>query len=29
MVSGKAFVVWKKEANGIWRMSQDMWNADE
>jgi len=28
-VGGKALVVWKLEADGTWRMSQDMWNADE
>lgn len=25
---GKALVIWKKEADGVWRMAQDMWNAD-
>jgi uncharacterized protein (TIGR02246 family) len=25
----KALVVWKKEADGVWRMDQDMWNSDE
>jgi uncharacterized protein (TIGR02246 family) len=25
-VGGKALVIWKKEADGVWRMSQDMWN---
>ena len=24
--SGKALVVWKKGEDGVWRMSQDMWN---
>ncbi len=28
-VGGKALVVWKLEADGVWRMSQDMWNSDE
>jgi uncharacterized protein (TIGR02246 family) len=28
-VNGKALVVWKKEADGVWRMAQDMWNTDE
>lgn len=27
-VGGKALVVWKKEADGVWRMAQDMWNMD-
>jgi uncharacterized protein (TIGR02246 family) len=27
--SGKALVVWTKEADGVWRMSQDMWNTDQ
>ena len=27
--SGKDLVIWKLEADGVWRMSQDMWNADE
>ena len=27
-VSGKALVIWKKEADGVWRMAQDMWNGD-
>ncbi len=26
VLSGKALVVWKKGADGVWRMSQDMWN---
>ncbi|HRO11632.1 SgcJ/EcaC family oxidoreductase [Amaricoccus sp.] len=25
---GKALVVWKKQADGVWRMAQDMWNMD-
>lgn len=25
-VGGKALVIWKKGADGAWRMSQDMWN---
>ena len=25
-VGGKALVIWKKGADGTWRMSQDMWN---
>ncbi len=28
-VSGKALVVWKKEADGVWRMSRDMWSQNE
>lgn len=28
-VHGKALVVWKKEADGVWRMAQDMWSTDE
>lgn len=28
-VGGKTLVVWKREADGVWRMSQDMWNSDE
>ena len=24
--AGKALVVWKKGEDGVWRMSQDMWN---
>ncbi|MBP7000766.1 SgcJ/EcaC family oxidoreductase [Amaricoccus sp.] len=28
-VGGKALVVWKKEADGVWRMAQDMWNTNE
>ena len=27
-VGGKALVVWKKQADGVWRMAQDMWNMD-
>jgi len=27
-VGGKALVVWKKQPDGVWRMAQDMWNAD-
>lgn len=27
-IGGKTLVVWKLEADGVWRMSQDMWNAD-
>lgn len=27
-VGGKALVIWKKEADGVWRMAQDMWNSD-
>jgi hypothetical protein len=27
--SGMALVVWKLEADGVWRMSQDIWNADQ
>lgn len=27
--SGKALVVWKKGEDGVWRMSQDMWNSDQ
>jgi uncharacterized protein (TIGR02246 family) len=27
--TGKALVVWKLETDGVWRMSQDMWNADQ
>lgn len=27
--SGKALVIWKKGADGAWRMSQDMWNSNE
>ncbi|MER2509942.1 SgcJ/EcaC family oxidoreductase [Amaricoccus sp.] len=26
--SGKALVIWKKGADGTWRMSQDMWSPD-
>ncbi len=26
-VGGKTLVVWKKGADGAWRMAQDMWNA--
>ncbi len=26
--SGKYIVVWKKEADGVWRLYRDMWNAD-
>lgn len=25
--SGKALVIWKQGADGVWRMSQDMWSA--
>ncbi|MCA8881329.1 MAG: SgcJ/EcaC family oxidoreductase [Rhodobacteraceae bacterium] len=25
-VGGKSLVIWKKQADGVWRMSQDMWN---
>lgn len=25
--TGKALVIWKQGADGVWRMSQDMWNA--
>ena len=28
-VRGKALVVWKKGADGLWRMARDMWSADE
>jgi uncharacterized protein (TIGR02246 family) len=28
-VGGKALVIWKKQADGVWRMAQDMWNSDE
>lgn len=28
-LSGKALVIWKKGADGVWRMSQDMWNSNE
>lgn len=28
-VGGKTLVVWKKDADGAWRMAQDMWNSDE
>lgn len=27
--NGKALVVWKKQADGVWRMAHDMWSADE
>ena len=27
-VGGKALVIWKREADGVWRMDQDMWNMD-
>ncbi|WP_116133209.1 SgcJ/EcaC family oxidoreductase [Tropicimonas sp. IMCC34043] len=25
-IGGKTLVVWKKQSDGVWRMSQDMWN---
>ena len=28
-VGGESLVIWKREADGVWRMSQDMWNNDE
>ena len=28
-LGGKNLIVWKLEAEGVWRMSQDMWNSDE
>ncbi|HVG48298.1 MAG TPA: SgcJ/EcaC family oxidoreductase [Rubellimicrobium sp.] len=28
-IGGKSLVVWKKDAEGAWRMAQDMWSSDE
>jgi uncharacterized protein (TIGR02246 family) len=28
-LGGKALVIWKKGSDGVWRMAQDMWSANE